>query len=136
MSAFFTNFKELMLGGGVHTLPDLQDGDIRFVCVDHADDTPVLATDQDLADLLVASRVATSAALASKAITGGAFDHADTTLSAVTGDQFESIVYYGFNATEALAPLICQIDSGTGLPFTPSGGDIIVRPNASGVFSL
>lgn len=136
MSALFDNQKELMIGGGVHTLPNLSSGDIRLVCVDHADDNPDLVADQDLADILLAGRVAVSAALASKTVVDGTFDHADVTLTAVTGDQFESIVYYSHTGTETTAALIAKIDAGTGLPFTPSGGDIQIRPNASGVFSL
>lgn len=136
MSALFDNFKELMLGGGIHTLPDLQDGDIRLICVDTADHDPAVATDVDLADIAAAARVATSAALAGKTVTDGTFDHTDVTLGTVSGDQFEEVVYYGHTGTESTSPLIAVIDSGTGLPFTPSGGDIDVRPNASGVFSL
>lgn len=136
MSALFDNYKELLLGGGNHTLPDIQDGDIRLILVDVADHNPDPAVDEDLADILAAARVDVSAALTGKTIVNGAFDHADTTLSAVTGDQFEEVVYYGHTGVESTSALICVIDSGTGLPFTPSGGDIVVRPNASGVFSL
>lgn len=136
MSFLFDNYKELMLGGGTHTLPDLQDGDIRFICIDTADDDPAAATDQDLADVAAGARVATSADLTNKSVTDGSFDHDDETLSAVSGDEFEEILYYGHTGTESTSALIAVIDSGTGLPFTPSGGDIEVRPNASGVFSL
>lgn len=135
MSALFDNFKELMLGGGTHTLPDLDSGDIRLVCIDTADDDPNTSTDVDLADI-AAAVVATSGALQSTSVTDGTFDHADITISSVSGDQFEEIVYYGHTGTSSTSPLICVIDSGTGLPFSPSGGDIEIRPNASGVFSL
>lgn len=135
MSFFFDSYKESMLGTDVHSRVAITSDNIKFVAVDHADVTPSETTHQDLDDIDV-SPVATSANLTGKTITDGTFDHADETLSAVTGDSFESINYYKDSGTPTTSPLICSIDSGTGLPFTPSGGDIDVRPNASGVFSL
>lgn len=136
MSFFFDSYSESMLGTDVHSRVVISSDNLKFVCVDHTDDNPAQATDQDLDDILAAGRVATSANLTGKTITDGAFDHTDETLSAVSGDQFESINYYKDSGVDTTSPLMCKIDSGTGLPFTPSGGDIIVRPNASGVFSL
>ena len=136
MSGHFAAYKESMLGTDIHSRVVIATDTIKFLCVDHADDNPALATDQDHADILTAGIVATSAALATKTIVAGVFDHADTTLTAVTGDQFESVVYYKDSTVSTTSPLMTKIDAGTGLPFTPSGGDIIVRPNASGVFAL
>lgn len=136
MSALFDNYKEILLGGGNHGDIDLDTDNIRFICVDHTDDNPSTTTDEDLADILAGARVAESANLSSVTITDGSFDHANETLSSVSGDEFESLVYFKETGTDGTSGLICKIDSGTGLPFTPSGGDIEVRPNASGVFSL
>lgn len=102
-------------------------GDLRIVLVDHADDTPVQATDDNLDDILVAARVATSAAAMTALTTaGGIADAADVTLSSVTGDPAESIVIYKVGGTEATSPLIAMIDTATGLPVTPNGGNITV----------
>lgn len=136
MSDHFDSYKEAMLGTAVHSLVDIPTDDIKFLCVDHADDNPDLALDVDHADIAAGAIVATSANLSGKSITDGVFDHADETLSAVTGDQFESVVYYKDSGVSSTSPLMTKIDAGTGLPFTPSGGDIDVRPNASGVFAL
>lgn len=136
MSDFFDAYKEAMLGTAVHSLVDIASDDIKFICVDHTDDNPALATDVDHADIAAGGIVATSANLSSKTITDGAFDHADETLSSVSGDAFDSIVYYKDSGTSSTSPLMAKIDSGTGLPFTPSGGDVDVRPNASGVWAL
>ena len=117
---------------------DLDDS-ILLVCVDHADDTPVPATDDFLDDILSAARVATSGAFASKTFTAGVFDAADVVLTAVTGDPFESIVIYDNTpGTEATKDLIAFIDTATGLPFTPSGGDITVQwdNGANKIFKL
>lgn len=117
---------------------DLDDS-IVLVFVDHADDTPVPATDDFLDDILSAARVATSGAFASKTFTAGVFDAADVVLTAVTGDPFESIVIYDNTpATEATKDLIAFIDTATGLPTTPNGGDITVQwdAGANRIFKL
>jgi hypothetical protein len=83
--------------------------------------------------------VATSGAFASKTFTAGVFDAADVTLVAVTGDPFESIVIYDNTpATEATKDLIAFIDTATGLPTTPNGGDITVQwdAGANRIFKL
>lgn len=98
--------------------------DLQFV--DEADYTVNLTTDEDFADVTMAGRVGSSTALASKSTSAGTVDAADTTVSSVSGDQFESIVLYKDTGTEATSTLICNIDTATGLPFTPSGGDIQV----------
>jgi hypothetical protein len=49
------------------------------------------------------------------------FDAADKTLSAVTGDQSEAIIIYKHTGTDSTSNLIAYIDSGSGLPFTPTG---------------
>lgn len=100
---------------------------IKFVFVDHADDTPVVATDDNLDDIGAAARVATSANVAGKTTTDGVADHDDTTVSAVAGDPFESIVWYEDTGTESTSQLFLYVDVATGLPFTPSGGDIQVQ---------
>lgn len=106
---------------------DLDDS-IVLVLVDHADDTPVPATDDFLDDILAAARVATSGAFAGKTFTAGVFDANDVTLATVTGDPAESIVIYNNTpATEATKDLIAFIDTATGLPVTPGGGDIIAQ---------
>lgn len=115
------------------------DNAIKVVCVDHADDTPVVATDDFLDDIGAAARVATSGNLASKTfgtVAGGTFDAADTTVSAVTGDVFESLVGYYDSTVAGTSNLIWYQDTGTGLPFTPSGGDVLLVWSASGIIAI
>jgi len=117
---------------------DLDDS-ILLVCVDHADITPLPATHDFLDDITGAGRVATSGAFASKTFTAGVFDAADVTLTSVTGDPFESIVIYNNTpATEATKDLIAFIDTATGLPCTPNGGNINVvwDSGANRIFKL
>lgn len=100
---------------------------IKLVLVDEADDTPSASGDNALSDRAGASRVATSGAFASKTTTAGVADAADVTLSTVTGDPSESIDIYKDSGTESTSYMIVNINSATGLPVTPNGGDIIVQ---------
>jgi len=117
---------------------DWDANDIRLILIDEADDTIDLAVDEDLADRAGASRVATSDALASKTTTAGVADAADKTFSAVTGDQAESLDIYQHTGTESTSLLIANIDTATGLPVTPNGGDITVQwdAGANKIFKL
>lgn len=100
---------------------------IKLTLVDHADDTPSLTADNAFSDRASASRVATSGAFASKTTTAGVADAADVTLSTVTGDQAESIDIWKDSGTESTSWMIANVDTATGLPVTPNGGDIIVQ---------
>lgn len=106
---------------------DVAGDDIRLILVDEDDDAPNLATDEFLEDRAAGARVATSGAFASKTTTNGTFDAADVTLSTVTGDPSESIDIYQHTGNEATAAMIANIDTATGLPVTPNGGDIVIQ---------
>lgn len=80
-----------------------------------------------------AGAVGTPVALASKTITSGVFDAADTTITSVTGASIEAVIVYKDTGSTATSPLICFID---GLSLTPNGGDITVVWNASGIFAI
>lgn len=77
-----------------------------------------------------------SDALASKTFTDGVFDAADITFTAVTGNTVEAIVLFLDTGTAGTDKLIAYIDSATGLPVTPNGGDIDIGWNASGILAL
>jgi hypothetical protein len=117
---------------------DWDSDDIRLVLIDEADDTIDLAVDNNLDDRAAGSRVATSGAFASKTVTAGVADAADVTLSTVTGDPSESIDIYQHTGTESTSRLICNIDTATGLPVTPNGGDITIQwdSGANKIFKL
>lgn len=84
-----------------------------------------LAT-HDFWDDVSANVVGTPQALTGKTVTAGVADASDVTFTAVTGSQVNYLVIYQHNASPAAARLIAYIDTGTGLPVTPNGGDIIV----------
>lgn len=138
--AFYDNFRNTIFGAGVHGQLDLDAGatDVRTILRDEGADALNLA-DQDLADIAAGARIATSSAVGTKTVGTagtGAFDHDNVTFSAVSGASVESIDYYNHTGTESTSQLICNIDSATGLPVTPNGGDITWTPAAGGVFQI
>ena len=99
---------------------------IKVILVSTSAYTPQTAVHQYLADVPVSARIAGPVTLTSKATTGGAADGADCTFTSVSGATINAIVIYKDTGTEATSPLIAYIDTATGLPITPNGGDIIV----------
>jgi hypothetical protein len=135
-NGIFTVFRNNSLQAGA---PNLSSATIKAMFVDHADDTPVLATDDFINDILSAARVpaiASCPALASKTIGtlgAGVFDAADTVFTALTGDASESLILFEDSGTDTTSDLIAYWDTATGLPLTPNGGDVTVQWNASGI---
>ena len=117
---------------------DWDANDIRLILIDEADDTIDLAVDEDLADRAAPARVSTSSAFGTKTTTAGVADAADVTLTAVTGDVSESIDLYQHTGTEATSLLIANVDTATGLPVTPNGGNITIQwdSGANKIFKL
>lgn len=106
---------------------------IKIVLVDSADYTVNLATHEFLSSVAGAGRVATSGALTTKTTAAGVFDADDVVLATVTGDPSEAIVIYqssavggGADVADTAQRLIGYIDTATGLPVTPNGGNITV----------
>lgn len=99
---------------------------IKCILVDTGAYTPQTAIHEHLADIPLSARIAGPVTLTAKATTGGAADAADVTFTSVSGPSIEAIVIYVDTGTEATSPLIAYIDTATGLPITPNGGDIIV----------
>ena len=97
---------------------------IKAVLVDAADYTVNIATHEFLSDIAAGARVATSINLENKTSTAGVADADNISFSAVTGDPSEALVLYVDTTNAATSSLICYIDSATGLPVTPNGGDI------------
>lgn len=102
---------------------------IKMGLIDHTDDTPSIANDEDWADRATAARIVTPVALAAtKTAVDGVADAGDTTWSSASGDAGDSIDIYYDSTVEATSLMICNIDTATGgtLPVTPNGGDITV----------
>jgi hypothetical protein len=137
-NALFASYRNLVLGAGLN----LSSLTIKAMFVDHADDTPVAATDDFINDIASAARVpaiASCPTLGTKTagtVATGVFDAADTTFTALTGDASESLILFEDSGSEATSDLIAFWDTATGLPLTPNGGDVVVTWNASGIFTF
>jgi len=95
------------------------------------------ATDEFLSIIAGADRItgSTSANFANKAVTGAIATTDPITLTGIAASQAAvAIVVYRDTGVEATSPLICYIDTATGLPFTTSGANISIT-FTSGVFS-
>lgn len=99
---------------------------MKVILVDTGAYTPQTAVHAYLSDISSSARIAGPVTLTSKTTTGGAADAADVTFTSVSGPSIEAIVIYSDTGTESTSPLIAFIDTATGLPITPNGGDIIV----------
>lgn len=89
-------------------------------------------------DVTPAARVTSEILLSEKTTTDGAADAADITFENVSGAQVRAIVLYVDTGTESTSSLIAYLDTATGLPITPNGGDIIVTwdNGANKIFKL
>ena len=126
--------RQAILEGDIAILTD----NIKCVLVDTATYSVSIDADDFLDDIGAGERVATSGNMASKTSTLGVFDAADITFTAVTGDVSEALVIYKDTGVAATSKLIAYIDTATGLPVTPNGGDITVTfdSGANKIFKL
>lgn len=133
-NALFDKGREGFLDGSI----DWDTDAIKCVLVDHGTDTPVPSTDQNLSDIAAGARVATSGNLSTKTVTAGVADADDVTFTSVSGASCESIVIYKDTGTASTSRLIAFIDTATGLPVTPSGGNITITwdNGANKIFKL
>lgn len=122
-NALYDNARHLFLEQGIHWLNDT----ISVSLVTTGAYTVNLSTHVYRSD--VASVVAGPVTLGNsgtKTTTAGAADGPDITFSSVTGSTIQVILIYKDTGTNSTSPLIAYIDTATGLPITPNGGDIIV----------
>lgn len=120
---------------------------IRVMLVDSADYTLLIDTDEFFDDVPSAGRVGNSGGsgrtdmpqitLSDPAL--GVCDGSDITFTTVpSGDQLEYLVIFKDTGSDSTSPLIACIDTATGLPITPNGGDINVvwDSGANKIFKL
>lgn len=103
---------------------------IKVALIDKDVYSPNFAAHEFLSDVSGSSFIAPGAqqgvTLTGKTSVAGAADANDITFSAVSGATSEALLIYKDTGDPATSPLIAMIDSATGLPITPNGGDIIV----------
>lgn len=89
--------------------------------------TPNYTTDHYLSDISGGYIIAQSGNFASNTGTLGTANAANETVSSVTGAQFAYVTIYYSTGTSSSSGLILNIDTATGLPCTPNGGNIVVQ---------
>ncbi len=132
----YPKFKQALLGAGVNLLT----GTIKAVLIDTGQYAQSDA-DQFLSAVPAAARVGTPPTLVNKTVLNGTFDADDVLFTSVpagtgTGDKDEAVILYRDTGDAATSELIAFIDTATGLPVMPNGGNVIVTWNAGGIFSL
>lgn len=130
-NVLYPKYKEALLQAGVNLT-----GAVRVMLVDTGAYT-YSADHQYMSDIPVGAWVAISDPLTNKTFAGGVFDADDVTFPAVTGVNAEALVLY-LETIEDINPLIAYIDTATGLPVTPNGGDITISwdNGANKIFAL
>ncbi len=118
-NAIYTKAKEKFLSGSI----DLTSDTIKAALIDAQDYTVNTDTHEFLSSVATAA-IVDSGTIANITVTNGEFDGDNVVMSNVTGDQCEAVVIYKDTGSSATSPLICYIDTATGLPITPNGGDI------------
>jgi len=106
--------------------------------------TVAIDTHDFLDDVAAGARIDTAETIGSRTAVLGVADGADVTFLLVAGgNAIEAIVIYNDTPTaEAAKELVAYIDTATGLPVTPGGGDITVQwdntglDGAGGIFKL
>lgn len=140
-NSLYLAYKQETIGdaaGPGHGTVDWEADTIKVVLFDAADYTVAINTDADLADIPGGARVATATLASTTSIASGnklVQDAADTTFTAVSGDQSEGLAIYKDSGVAATSLLIVLFDTfASGMPVTPNGGNIQIQWNASGIF--
>lgn len=120
--------RNAFLQGSINWVADEIHG--QLICIVNAPTgyTFNASLDEFFASVPTAARVGFSApSLAAKTATSGIADANDTVFSAVSGPTVSAIVIYKQGAAATSSPLIAYIDTATGMPVQPNGGDITVQ---------
>ena len=135
-------YKQLLLGAGANLIT----GTVKAVLVNttNTDTAGTFYTQSDahqfLSDVPAGARIGTPQTLASKTVLLGVFDADNITFPLVgAGNNAEALVLYLDTAgADTTDPLIAYIDTATGLPVVPNGGDITITWSdlANKIFAL
>lgn len=110
------------LEGAFNWLDDV----VKVVLVSTQAYTVNASTHKFFSDISGTSVIAGPQTLTGKSTLGGAADANDVTFPAVSGGAIGAIVIYVDSGQAATSPLLAYLDTATGLPITPNGGDIII----------
>ena len=131
-NALYPKAKEAFLNADI----DMASDTITIALIDTGNYT--YNSEHQFRDDISNNAVISTATLSNKTTTNGVFDADDATFTSVTGANCEALVIFQNTGTQSTSRLIAYIDSATGLPILPNGGDIIVAfsGGASRIFAL
>ena len=128
---FYQHGIELFLEGGTDALTDALK--LSLVTTGY---TPNFATDQYYSVISGGNITAAGVALTSRTGSAGTLSAANVVWTSVSGSSSSYLILYVDSGTSSTSPLIGLIDTATGLPVTPNGGDITVAWASGQVFTL
>lgn len=115
---------------------DVSSDTIKANLISSASYTPSFSADEFLSDIPGGAIIAAGVALSSKTTSAGALSAANVIWTSVTGGAAAYIGLYKDTGTGSTSNLIGLIDTGTGLPVTPNGGDITAAWPSGLIFTL
>jgi len=137
-NAIYPKYKQNLLAGTTGYDLDVNDttNNPAVALVDTGSYTYTGATDEFRS--ILSGVAGTDQTLFTTTVVLGTFDAGDITFAAVAaGPTIEALVIYRKNSgATSTQPLVAFLDSFTGLPVTPNGGNIFVTWHASGIFTL
>lgn len=121
-TSFYSPARAKMLAGGL----DWVNGTFKVQLIDSGAYT-FNASHQYLSSIPSGARIGPATEITNKVITAdGSADADDTTVLAVTGASVEALVIYKQGVDDTDSELIVWIDQGTGFPFDPNTGNVII----------
>lgn len=109
---------------------------LKASLISSASYTPNYTTDRYYSAISGGAIIAAGVTLTSVTTSGGSLSAANVIWSSVTGTAAAYICIYKSTGTDSTSPLIGLIDTATGLPVTPNGGDITAAWSGGVVFTL
>ncbi len=133
-NALYAKGREGFLDGSI----DWDTNDIKAQILDSGVYTADLANDTFVDPATLAGEISRSPNFGGKTVTDGVADANDVVFTAVTGAQSEYVSIFADSGLDTTSRLIALIDTATGLPITPNGGDITVAwdNGANKIFKL
>ena len=131
-NALYPKAKEAFLNGSINMIANT----ITIALIDTGVYT--YSTSHQYRSDISNSAVISTTTLTNKTITNGVFDADDALFSSVTGANCEALIIFSDSGVQGTSRLIAYIDSATGLPILPNGGDITVAfsSGSSKIFAL
>jgi hypothetical protein len=135
-NAIFPKFKQSLLNGDSNTALTGSGSTGLYVALIDTGTYTYSSSHQFYSSL--SGVVGTDQEITTVTLTNGLIDGDDVTFTGVTGASVEALVLYRKNAgANTTWRLVAYIDTSiTGAPFTPSGGNVNVQWNGSGIIQL